>query len=58
MELLPQLQPRAFQSIGIVTPAAPVGGNRLNDRVQKGDLPEVLENLRVFIVLNAIANSL
>jgi len=58
VEQLAQLKPCTFESIGIVTPVAPVGGNRLDDRVQEGDLAHVLENLSVFVVLNAITDGL
>src|SRR5258707_13652157 len=58
MKLLPQLQPRIFQRVRIVTPAAPARSNGHDDGVHEGDLPQVLENLRVFVVLNAIADGL
>ena len=56
MELLPQLQPCMFERVRIVTPVSPAGGNRLEGGVHEGDLPEVLENLGVFVVLDAVAD--
>ena len=56
MELLPQLQPCIFKRGGALTPVAPAPRNRLEDGVQEGDLPQVLENLGVFVVLDAIAD--
>src|SRR6266704_2059630 len=37
---------------------APARGNRLEDRIHEGDLGQVLENLSVFVVLNAVPNGL
>jgi len=56
MELLPQLQPCGFQGVRALSPVAPAPRNRLEDGVQEGDLPQVLENLGVFVVLDAIAD--
>src|SRR6266704_4099972 len=58
VEQLPQLHPRTFQRVRVVTPVGPTRGNRLNDRVQEGDLPQVLENLGIFVVLNAVTDGL
>jgi len=58
MEPLPQLQPCSFQSVRVLTPVGPARGNRLDDGVQEGDLPQVLECLGVFVVLNAVADGL
>src|SRR5260370_24317883 len=41
-----------------MTPVGPARGNGHDDRVQEGNLPQVLENLRVFVVLNAITDGL
>src|SRR6267143_2407724 len=57
IELLPQLQPCTFQGVGVVGPVAPARGNRLDDGTGKGSLPQVLEDLYVFIILDAITNS-
>ena len=57
IELLPQLRPCIFEGVVVVTPVAPARGNRLDDGVHEGDLPEVLEDLYVFIILNAITDS-
>ena len=56
MELLPQLQPCMFERVRIVTPVRPAGGNRLEGGVHEGELPEVLENLGIFVVLDAVAD--
>ncbi len=58
MELLAQLQPGTFQSAWVVSPIGPARGNRQNDWIQEGELPEVLENLGVFVVLDAVPNGL
>ena len=58
MELLPQLEPCAFQHVRVVIPVAPARGNWHDDGVRKGPLPQVLENLGVFVVLNAVTNGL
>src|SRR5260370_34211715 len=58
MKLLAQLQPRICQSGRVMTPVGPARGNGHDDRVQEGNLPQVLENLRVFVVLNAITDGL
>src|SRR4030088_3557093 len=58
VEQLPQLQPCIFQRVRVVTPVAPARGNRLDGYVQGGDLSQVLENLGVFVVLNAVTDGL
>src|SRR5216684_4927383 len=58
VEELAQLQACSFQGVGVVTPVAPARGNGLEDGIHKGDLRQVLENLRIFVVLNAVANGL
>src|SRR6266850_1421701 len=58
MELLPQLQPCSFQGVRVVIPVAPTRGDRHDDGVHEWDLSQVLENLSVFVVLNAVANGL
>src|SRR6266850_3797917 len=58
MQLLPQLQPRGFQGVRVVTPVGPARSDRLDDGVRKVLLPQVLENLSVFVVLNAVTNGL
>src|SRR5260370_7030918 len=58
MKLLPQLQPRIFQRVRIVTPVAPTRSNGHDDGVHEGDLPQALENLRVLVILDAITNGL
>ncbi len=58
MEQLAQLQACTFQGVRVMTPVAPARGNRLEDRIHEGDLGQVLENLSVFVVLNAVPNGL
>src|SRR6266850_1830880 len=58
MQLLPQLQPCSFQGVRVVIPVAPARSDRHDDGVRKALLPQVLENLNVFVVLNAVTNGL
>ena len=58
MELLAQVQARSFERVGVMTPVAPAGSNGHDDGVHQGDLPQVLENLRVLVILNAVADGL
>src|SRR6266851_2367025 len=58
MEQLPQLQPGTLQRVWIVTPVGPTRGDRLQDGVHEGNLPQVLKNLGVLVVLNALTNGL
>src|SRR5690349_18761219 len=41
-----------------MAPVGPAGSNRLDHRAQERDLPYVLENLGVFVILNAVSNGL
>src|SRR5260370_33856935 len=41
-----------------MTPVDPGCGYRLDDRVKRAHLPQVLENLSVLVVLNAVADGL
>src|SRR5260370_39110876 len=41
-----------------MTPVAPTRSNGHDDGVHQGDLPQVLENLRVLVILNAVTNCL
>jgi len=58
IELLPQLLPRIFKRGGVVSPVGPARGDGHDDRVQESPLPQVLENLRVFVILEAIPEGL
>ncbi len=58
MELLPQLLPRIFKRAGVVSPVRPARSNRRDDGVQERHLPKVLENLGVFVILNAVTDVL
>src|SRR6202030_1141129 len=39
-----------------MTPVAPTRSDGHDRGVHEGDLPQVLENLRVFVILNAVTN--
>src|SRR2546423_14647559 len=56
MELLAELGTRGFQGGGAVGPVGPAGGDGQHDGVEERDLPEVLEDVRVLVILNAVAN--
>src|SRR5258708_16429198 len=58
MKVLAQLQGRIFERVWIVTSVAPTRSNGHDDGVHEGDLPQVLENLRVLVILDAITNGL
>jgi len=58
MEQLPQLQPCSFQRVRVMAPVAPTRSNGHDRGVHEGDLRKVLENLRVFVILNAVTNGL
>lgn len=58
MKLLPQLLPRIFKRGGVVSPVRKACGDGHDDGVQERHLPEVLENLGVFIILNAVTDVL
>src|SRR5437899_9953568 len=54
MKLLPQLLPRIFKRGGVVSPVRKACGDGHDDGVQERHLPEVLENLGVFIISYAV----
>src|SRR2546427_3793398 len=56
VEELSELLARACQGVGVVTPIAPARSNGLQNRVHERNLRQVLQNLRVFVVLNAVPN--
>src|SRR5580704_15565733 len=58
LELLPEFLPDTFQVARVVAPLCPARGNRLKNELHVGGLPLILEHLRVFVVLNAIADGL
>jgi len=58
MEQLAQLQARRFQRVRVMAPIAPARSNGQNRGVHEGDLPHVFENLRVLVILNAVADGL
>src|SRR5258708_29446127 len=58
MKLLAQFQPGTFQSAWVVSPIGPARGNPQNDWIQEGEVPEGLENLGVFGVLDSLPNGL
>jgi len=57
MEQLPQLQARSFQRVGVMAPVAPTRSDGQDGGVHEGDCPRS-KNLRVFVVLNAVADGL
>src|SRR5690348_512109 len=58
VELLTQLLSHSFKSSCAVRPVGPACGNRQNDGIRKAQLPQVLQNLRVFVVLYPVADRL
>src|ERR1700676_5702674 len=58
MKQLPQLCPRVFERLRAVIPVAAARGDWKKSGVHHADLSQVLEDLGVFVVLNAIANGL
>src|SRR5258708_1868878 len=58
MDLLAPFQPGTFQNAWGVSPNGPAPGNQQNDWIQEGELPEVLENQGVFVVLDTVPNGL
>src|SRR5256885_8374750 len=58
MKLLPKLQASVFQGVRVVSPIRPAGGNRHDDWVQERGSSQILQDLRVFIVLNAVTDGL
>src|SRR5262249_57066652 len=56
MQLLAQFLPRTLQCFWIVIPVGPTRGDGHKNRVSEFVVPELLQNLRVFVVLNAVAN--
>ena len=58
MEQLAQLLPSTFQSVRVVGPVGPACGNWLEDGIHKRQLRQVLENLGVLVVLNAVTDGL
>src|SRR5580704_7203196 len=58
LELLPEFLPDTFQVARVVAPLGPARGNRLKNELHVRGLPLILEHLRVFVVLNAIADGL
>src|SRR5437899_2356627 len=58
MEQVPQLYPCVLQGVWVVTPVGPVSRYWRKNGVHRGDLSQILKNLGVFVVLNAITNGL
>src|SRR5437879_6021461 len=58
MEQVPQLYPCILQGVWVVTPAGPVGRYWWKNGVHQEDLSQILKNLGVFVVLNAVADGL
>src|SRR5437879_3302214 len=55
---LPQLGARILQRVRVVAPIAPAPRNRKKRGVHRTDTSQVLEDLRVFVVLNSVADGL
>jgi hypothetical protein len=55
---LPQCAPRVLERVRVVTPIAPARRNWKKSGVHHAELPKVFEHLRVFVVLNAVADGL
>src|SRR5260370_11889255 len=58
LELLPQLLPRIFKRGGVVSPVPPARGNGHDDGVHERHLPQIVHDLGVFVILNAVADGL
>src|SRR5882762_10454571 len=55
---LPQLGPNVLQEVRVVAPIAPAPRNRKNSAIHHAELSQVLEHVRVFVILNTVANGL
>src|SRR5258708_5709130 len=55
---LPQLGPYVLQEVRVVAPIAPAPRNRKNSAIHHAELSQVLEHVRVFVILNTVANGL
>src|SRR5258705_3461867 len=58
MKQLPQLGPNVLQEVRVVAPIAPAPRNRKNSAIHHAELSQVLEHVRVFVILNTVANGL
>src|SRR6202035_1482996 len=58
LELLPEFLPDTLQVAGVVAPLGPTRGNRLKNEVHVRGLALIFEQLRVFVVLDAVADGL
>src|SRR5258705_5058647 len=58
MKQLPQLGPNVLQEVRVVAPIAPAPRNRKNSAIHHAELSQVLEHMRVFVILNTVANGL
>ena len=58
IELLPQLLSRIFKRRRVVSPICKARGDWQDDRVYERHLPNVFENLYVFIILNTVTEVL
>src|SRR5258708_25841169 len=58
MKQLPQLGPYVLQEVRVVAPIAPAPRNRQNSAIHHAELSQVLEHVRVFVILNTVANGL
>src|SRR5260370_32206232 len=58
MKQLPQLGPNVLQEVRVVAPIAPAPRNRQNSAIHHAELSQALEHVRVFVILNTVANGL
>src|SRR5260370_39355744 len=56
LELLPEFLPDTFKVAGFVAPLGPARGNWLENKLDVRGLALIFEQLRVFVVLNAIGD--
>src|SRR5260370_16585942 len=58
MKQLPQLGPNVLQEVRVVAPIAPAPRNRKNSAIHHAELSQALEHVRVFVILNTVADGL
>src|SRR5260370_11695138 len=56
VKLLPEFLPDVFNLAGVVGPLGPACGDRLQNEIHVGGLPLLFKQLRVFEVLNSVAD--
>src|SRR5260370_34023250 len=58
MKQLPQCCTRVLKRVRVAIPIAPAPRNRKNSAIHHAELSQVLEHVRVFVILNTVANGL